>query len=195
MRRRRRLPVALLSTFNTASFGTGVTFSSGDLVAAYSAVSEETAKGARGRAVGRHYFEMRAGGAGDRSVGLVTAAHGVGGSVYASANAVGWRRNGDLYVQGVSAGSLGAYADSDTICVAVDFAALDVWFRKGGAGDWNNSGAADPATGAGGIDISGLAATLFPAASAQAGTAPTWRFNGGSAPPSGPIPAGFNIWE
>jgi hypothetical protein len=42
---------------------------------------------------------------------------------------------------------------SDRVSVAVDVTAMRVWFRRNGAGFWNNSGAADPATGTGGFPL------------------------------------------
>ncbi|WP_422049928.1 beta strand repeat-containing protein [Shimia sp.] len=44
----------------------------------------------------------------------------------------------------------------DTIQIAWDSAAALLWMRKNGSGDWNNTPGADPATGVGGVDISGM---------------------------------------
>lgn len=79
------------------------------------------------------------------------------------------------YVQGVGVqtqpsifvanNSAGTYTSVDAVIgdvwgVAIDATAKLVWFRKNG-GLWNNSGSADPATGAGGVDISVLTFPLF----------------------------------
>lgn len=79
------------------------------------------------------------------------------------------------YVQGVGVGTqpnifvasnaAGLYTNVDAVigdvwCVAIDATAKLFWIRKNGD-NWNNSGAADPATGAGGVDISVLTFPLF----------------------------------
>ena len=53
----------------------------------------------------------------------------------------------------------GALSAGDLVQVAVDTGAGLIWFRNATkATDWNANASADPATGAGGLDASGLSA-------------------------------------
>lgn len=84
----------------------------------------------------------------------------------------------------------GSYDDGDTAQVAVDRTANLIWVRKNGTGDWNGSNAADPATGTGGITISGLtSATIFAFVSMKPGGEAT--LNGSPDRLAFAIPAGF----
>jgi hypothetical protein len=79
-----------------------------------------------------------------------------------SPGAVGYFSLNDIWVNGVHGSDLGTYTDGDTVRVAVDLTARLIWFRVN-SGNWNNDTAANPATGAGGIDISALTGPLRPA--------------------------------
>ena len=62
---------------------------------------------------------------------------------------------GDIYRSNVVVGNVGgALNTGDVLNLAWDSASRLIWFRKN-SGLWNNSAAADPATGIGGIDVSG----------------------------------------
>jgi hypothetical protein len=79
--------------------------------------------------------------------------------------------------------------------VAVDIGAQLIWLRKGAAGNWNNSGAANPATAVGGLSFAGITGAVFPAVSAQFSSAETIKINTGQEPFVGARPTGFYIWE
>jgi hypothetical protein len=65
--------------------------------------------------------------------------------------------NGNVVINSVTVGNVGAVVSSgDTVCMAWDAGAERIWFRKNG-GLWNNDAAADPATGTNGLDGSFLA--------------------------------------
>ena len=66
-----------------------------------------------------------------------------------------------LFHSGGSQGMGGALAGGDRVQIAVDVDAQLIWVRRNGAGDWNNTVAADPTTGAGGRDISGMSGDLY----------------------------------
>jgi hypothetical protein len=100
---------------------------------------------------------------------------------------------GQIYVDGVlQTGSIGALTAGSLVCIAVDCSARLIWFRLGAAGNWNNSGTASPATGAGGFSITslGIGIPLYPA---------TWlnllndqvTANFGDSAFTGAVPAGF----
>lgn len=77
---------------------------------------------------------------------------------------LGYRSDGGVWVNNNSITTIQTYTTGDVISVAVDLVNELVWFRKNG-GNWNNSGTANPATGAGGISIPNGAALggIFPA--------------------------------
>lgn len=70
--------------------------------------------------------------------------------------------SGSIRVNNVDQGvNLGAPSNGDRIRIAVDNGAKLLWIARNG-GTWNNSGTANPATGTGGLDISGMAGNLKP---------------------------------
>jgi hypothetical protein len=69
-----------------------------------------------------------------------------------------------------------------------------VWFKKQGGTNWNNSGTANPATGVGGLLLSGAGAiyllgTLFGNTPGDTGTV-----NFGATAFIGTVPSGFTAW-
>jgi hypothetical protein len=76
-----------------------------------------------------------------------------------------------IYSNGGSTGkALGATAVGDVYSFAIDLTADLAWIRRNG-GNWNNDGAADPATGVGGVVIAaGSFAPIVRFAAAAAGT-------------------------
>lgn len=79
-------------------------------------------------------------------------------------------------------------------CIAVDLDAHLVWLKANAADSWNNNAAANPATGAGGFDISMYAGeVMYPAGMVNANTSTTWiaSANFGQAAFQGVVPSGF----
>jgi hypothetical protein len=66
-----------------------------------------------------------------------------------------------FFYTGGNVGMGAALVSGDVVQIAVDVDARLIWARRNGAGDWNNSATADPATGAGGLDILGLIGDLY----------------------------------
>jgi hypothetical protein len=101
------------------------------------------------------------------------------------------RLDGVVYVNGGASGSaLGIIAPASVIGIAVDLAAQLIWYRVSPAGNWNGSGTANPATGAGGVSISTISSgPLHPFFAGQSGDAATANF--GASAFSGAVPAGF----
>ncbi|MFD1343070.1 putative Ig domain-containing protein [Litorisediminicola beolgyonensis] len=62
--------------------------------------------------------------------------------------------------RGTGSGNL--IGDGDRVQIAVDADAGLMWMRRNDTGLWNADGAADPASGTGGLDISGLSGGLYP---------------------------------
>jgi hypothetical protein len=85
---------------------------------------------------------------------------------------------------------LGTWANGTVGGIAVDLDNRKIWFRKAPAGNWNNSGTADPATNAGGVTIP--AGTMVPFVTFGAAAAGfVWTANFGASTFTGAVPSGF----
>lgn len=94
------------------------------------------------------------------------------------------------------AGGWAGLAGGGILQIAVDFGALKVWVKPvtgTGSTTWNNNGAANPATGVGGISFLMAAGSLFPFARPQL-TTDTMSANFGATSFAGVIPAGFSAY-
>ena len=108
---------------------------------------------------GKTYFEIEAvsglHAAGVSSDGVTALAGGTIGTGRAY-----W--SGGLFFAANGPFGMGAsIADGEVVQVAVDADAGRIWLRRNGFGAWNNAAGADPATGAGGIDISAVTGPLY----------------------------------
>lgn len=101
------------------------------------------------------------------------------------------RATGGITINNASTGSaLGAIAVGTAVGVAVDFTGQLIWFRAGASGQWNGSGTANPATGAGGLSISSIATgSLYPLMSGANIDKITANF--GDSAFTGAVPSGF----
>lgn len=98
--------------------------------------------------------------------------------------------SGAALLNGSTNGVGGTFGDGDTVQLAVDRVANQIWVRKNGVGDWNGDNTADPAAGAGGISISGLtSSTIFAFVSMRAGGLAT--LNGSPDRLAYAVPTGF----
>lgn len=160
----------LTVTFDVAKTDAAITLSAGSLTATCTSGEggDHVARATHGYNSGKRYFEMNIdvdglGTAGGSSaVGFATAGGdnflgGVGSLAYwISSTGSVWNENVKI-----STGVLATYGVGTRVCVAMDMDAKLIWFRLG-AGNWNNSTIANPATGTGGIAYS-TGGTLFPA--------------------------------
>lgn len=92
----------------------------------------------------------------DSGVGICNASMGFadGAFIGSTTNGVSWYCGGDVYFNSAVALSIGSWAATVTLCLAVD-GGNKIWWRNG-AGNWNNSGADNPATNTGGYDVSAM---------------------------------------
>lgn len=89
----------------------------------------------------------------DARIGTGDASASLNNNLHAAAWAY-WPSTGEVYGGGGGPrGTAAAASAGQVVDIAVNFATGKVWVRVA-AGLWNNSGAADPATGVGGFDIS-----------------------------------------
>jgi hypothetical protein len=70
---------------------------------------------------------------------------------------------GVIWVNGVSTGiDCGSPVQGDTLCIAFDAVNGLFWARINAGGQWNAGGAANPATGVGGINIAAISGPQYP---------------------------------
>lgn len=184
-------------TWNPADKDTLITLSGGNLTATTNAAAGDG--GVRAtfqRTSGKWYFELNfttiTGGdtGGGMANGTTTfaslAGSGVGGIVQF--------RSGNLYRNGVVQFNNSSMVGGGILKVAYDADAHRSWVAFA-ANNWNNSGAADPATGVGGLDSSGWdTGGAFPLFVTGA-NADACTVNLGASSFTYGLPVGFNAWN
>lgn len=107
--------------------------------------------------VGNYYFEAEAlAVVGTPGVGIADITYGHGWSVLGTNNLnVVYNNNGQVRLNNATLATIANWGVGDVIGVAVNVPFKQIWFRVNG-GAWNNDGTANPTTGVGGIDISGM---------------------------------------
>jgi hypothetical protein len=97
-------------------------------------------------------------------VGLLNSSQVTNNYLGSSSNSVGYfgggGGSGTVSINGSTVATVQGYAQGNTISMAEDTTGQLVWFGVNG-GIWNNSGSANPATGVGGISISGVTGPYF----------------------------------
>lgn len=182
---------------------TAVTLSGGNLVATNTGTTSADqgvhVAFASGRTSGKYYFEgtlTSVYAAGNYGIGVGTIAStftNMGTS--AITGALVYHVSGNIWANGSTTGSnIGVIGSTSIIGVAVDLDNRKIWFKKvsGAPGNWNGSGAADPATNVGGITVP--AGTMVPfltfgGSSGTAGIVHTVNFGASSF--TGAVPSGF----
>jgi hypothetical protein len=184
------------TTWNPSDKSAQVTLSGGNLVATSSAGSIVGVRAVDKQSLGKFYWECTQTSVANTSSGVgffsptfnlnLTFISGVPG-------ACGVQHSGQIYNNGVFASiNFGTITNGTVICLAIDCTARLIWFRLGAAGNWNNSGTADPATGIGGISNLNLGdgIPVFPAVSF--GNSPDqYTANFGGTAFTGTVPSGF----
>ena len=143
--------------------------------------------------IGKRYFEMATSSA-THSVGVSTSAPTV---VTGGANGVvrAYWSASQVFVTGGAVSIGQSFGAGDRVQIAIDEVARLIWFRKNGAGNWNNSTLADPETGSGGYNISGLIGPLYAYCGLQNNVSASVVLHGTAdrflyAPPAGFAPIG-----
>jgi hypothetical protein len=157
------------TTWDPASKSSEITLSNNNLTAAKNTggTNANTTRSYKGNSAGKFYCEfgpLVEEFAQDVGIGLINANHVMQSGTLASLiggdtnNSVAIYSDGSVYINHVVVSSTGltwANGDGSKWGMAVDLDAKLIWFRKN-AGNWNGSGAANPATGAGGISFAGM---------------------------------------
>ena len=139
-------------SWNPADKTAGMTLSGSNLIAT-TTTAPAWVRTVDSKASGKFYYEITATVSTSTSTGqgIVSLAanmiNGVNGS-----GACGFTQNGLVFADGNFSGTIiGSIASGTVVCTAIDLTARLIWFRLGAAGQWNNSGTPNPATGVGGI--------------------------------------------
>lgn len=185
--------------FNPADAATNLVFSNLDTtMSKVTTNSYASSRSKTSKTSGKKYFEATFGSvvsSGGLGIGVGESGMTLAGYVGQTANSVGLRDNGF----GENNGTVWMAGPSDMqwngafLFVAVDVGARKIWFKKNGGTNWNNSGTANPATGVGGISISG-SGPLFAVGSVYSPTDAV-TLNLGSSVFAGSIPSGFSAWD
>lgn len=176
-----------------------MTLSGGNLVATGNNASDGSVRAVANHSTGKYYYEATltvAGAGGDSSCGIANASASLANAPNSTLLiASAYQGSGGIWVNGANLGSITAFSVTNVAGVAVDTGGQLIWIRNNN-GNWNGSGAADPATGAGGFSISGITAAYYPWCSANgAGSGNTsWTANFGATSFANAAPSGFGNW-
>jgi hypothetical protein len=187
------------TTFDPALVGSVITLSGGNLIASRNSGAQyNCARSTTGKTTGKWYAEMKpvAGSSGDIGFGVGRASFALTATYPGSAApSVGFRNNGFGNNDGTPWASGAAdltVPNGGTVCIAVDASAGLVWLGKNGAPTWNNNPAADPATGVGGLVLSGSGAIHL--LTGMYTPPDQVSLNCGQSAFVHPIPVGFSRW-
>lgn len=141
------------TTFNPSDKAAVITLSGGNLIATATATSFAGVRAIDNQATGKFYWEVtwNATTGSNNAIGVILG--GLSLTVnYATAStgACVLASTGSVWTNGTATSGLLTAANGQVVCIAIDISAGLVWFRQDAGGNWNGSGAANPATGAGG---------------------------------------------
>jgi len=140
------------TTWNPSDKGASITLSNGNLTATNTGVS--AVRAIDKQITGKFYWEVTATTFANNSsaIGILSPTVSLV-NPFTLVGSCGLQRVGVITVDGATVVSgFGTVANGTVVCVAFDASARLFWLRLGAAGLWNNSAAANPATGAGGVD-------------------------------------------
>lgn len=188
---------AAATTWDPANKSSKITLSGGDLVATQNSTGVAGVRSVANHSTGKYYMECtlttKTGGADDDGVGVVNASFTLGGSYVGSTNnGAAVYDGGSVYRSSGVVATIASFATGNVVCMAIDTTARLAWWRTNG-GNWNNNGAADPATGANGIDISVVTGALYAAVEADTVNA-VWTANFGATAYAQAVPSGYGNW-
>lgn len=188
----------MATTWDPAKKDASITLSNGNLTATGTLATDRSVLSTLSHVTtGKYYFEIlinAASGGGLEVIGLGNASTALGNFLGFTVNSIGWLRDNRVISNNSLITNINTWTTGDTLSVAVDLTAQLIWFRVN-AGNWNNNGSANPATGVGGISISGMAAGPYFAAytSGAINSQATANFGGSAFAQS--VPSGFSMWD
>lgn len=189
-------PTVTPTTLNPSDRGSGVVLSNGNLTAASTAGDNHSiVRATTSRTSGKYYFEVKLDSSdNDVAAGVANSSLLLDGSIWlgGSNNAVGaWFNDQQSWINGAGSPAWSLFSQNNIGCVAVDFDAKKIWFRRGSEA-WDQSSTDNPATGAGGRSFSVISGPYFPAVQVAAGTV---TVNFGASAFAYAAPSGFKAWN
>lgn len=174
----------------------GITLSNANLTAASTNSLAKGVTGIQQQSYGRYYFEFTATTFSifANVVGIAIPTVNVATVVNTYVGLAVINQGGGSVCINSASGSgvnLGAIANGDLICCAVDLPAQRIWFRKGAAGNWNANATYDPGTGVGGVSFAAIGAAPYVPFLTYNGGGQASTVNFGGQAFSGAVPSGF----
>jgi hypothetical protein len=190
-------PPPATTTWNPSDKNASITLSGGNLTAASSAGSFVSLRAIASHSTGKFYREntvvQSANPNNINAGGIANSTAGLSNYMGVDTNSVSIFGAGGVFLNNVNIATVAAYGVGDVLCDAVDLGALLIWFRTNG-GLWNNSGTANPATGAGGISIASLAGGPYLPSASMDTTIDIMTANFGATAYAQSVPSGFGNW-
>lgn len=184
-------------TLNPSDKGANITLSNGNLTATGGAASSfQSIRSQTSRSTGKYYWEWTVGqkGINNGVAGFLNSTASLATYIGADANGIGLVTNGQVVQSASFTSYLSTIANGDVCGLAIDLDAHLLWVRDG-AGNWNGSGTANPATGSGGISLpSGLNSGSVFAGISVFNSSDFSTANFGGSAFSQTVPAGFSAW-
>lgn len=194
-------PSAPLVTWDPAHTNSALTLSGGNLTITETGGNDAGAVATLGQSSGLWYWEVLSvaqSGAGDSNSVVAlgdTTYRATGGtgpdSPGKTIHALGYYNSGKIYYNGGVIATYDAFVIGNVVRVAWNATTQRLWIAVAG-GNWNASGAANPATGVGGLDVSAyLSGTLYPGAGYALISAGSCTANFGHTAFTYSVPVGF----
>lgn len=187
-----------MTTWNSGDKSANITLSGSSLVATTTSGTQGAVRATTSASTGKIYFEAVANvmSGNNFAVGWANSTASLSSFIGIDTNGVAVFSSGAAWLNNVNLGSQTGYSGFSglTVCVAFDIDNKLIWFRFSNS-LWNGSITADPATGTGGLSVSGLAAgPYFPAFCANSSGAQVTA-NFGATDTWFRVPSGFSTLD
>lgn len=181
------------TTMDPANKHASITLSNGNLTATGTTTADVSAYSTASHLSGKFYVEVTATTVTRGFVGIQKTSEPVGNFPGINGNGISCVNDGTQFVVNgfPSVGATTVFTNGAVVSLAVDLDAKLIWQRVG-AGNWNASGTANPATGVGGVTISAVGPFWFALVAGNTATSLTVNF-GATAFTQTP-PVGFGTW-
>lgn len=192
----------MTATLNPLDKAADIVLSNGNLTATDNATAAWiSVRSTNSYSSGKYYWEWTLGskGTGNGGAGFANSTAPISGGPNAfigcDVNGISLFSTGDVVKNFAFTSTLAVINNGDICCFAIDIDNHLFWVRKG-AGNWNGSGTANPATGVGGIALpSGLASGAIFAGISVLNNTDFSTANFGATAFSQTVPSGFNAWS
>jgi hypothetical protein len=189
------------TTWNPSDKATSVTLSNDSLTFVSGWLAYNGVRAVASALSGKKYWELTATKISTAPAaifeGIASASFAAGGPAFLGGNSdgIGWAGDGKVWINNAVVATIQGWQQNDLLSFAVDLGSKRIWFRTN-AGNWNNNPASDPATNAGGIDISALVGGPYYAfgQGGNSGQEDSLTANFGKSPYAHSVPSGFGHW-